>query len=242
MVANRLSHQRISIIAFRSTRPDVVGIAGININAGGDITSHSIIYTRGIGDAVDSPPSWNGSGDHLVFASVDPTDQRSRIYTVAADGRDTPQRLVAGLSPAWNPTSDLIVYNGVDDTGQQPGLWLMRPNGGDATPLTNSGADNRPVWAPDGGTIVFMSNGRSGDWDVFRLNLADGIVMQLTTEAAQDGLPAISPDGQYVAFVSDRGGNWNIWVKPLNGGRTMLLAPIEGSLTNWLEHTLQWIP
>ncbi len=231
-----------SIIAFHSTRPDVVGIAGRNLNAGGDISSHSIIFTRGVGDAVDSPPSWSGSGDRLAYASVDPTDLRSRIYTVAADGRDTPSRIAAGLAPAWSPTSDVIVYNGVDDAGQQPGLWLMRADGSDATPLTSNSADTRPVWAPDGGSIVFMSNGRSGDWDVFRLNLADGIVMQLTTESSQDGLPAISPDGQHVAFVSDRGGNWNIWVKPLDGGRTLLLAPIEGSLTNWLEHTLQWIP
>ena len=231
-----------ALIAFHSTRPDVVGIAGRNMNAGGDISSHSIIFTRGVGDAVDSPPSWNGSGDRLAYASVDPTDLRSRIYTVAADGRDTPLRIAAGLSHAWSPASDLIVYNGADDAGQQAGLWLMRADGSEAAPLTSNAADTRPAWAPDGSSIVFMSNGRSGDWDVFRLNLADGVVMQLTTESSQDGLPAISPDGQHVAFVSDRGGNWNIWVKPLDGGRTLLLAPIEGSLTNWLEHTLQWIP
>ena len=230
------------MLAFHSTRPDVVGIAGFDLYTGGDPSSRSILYTHNAGDAVDSPPSWNGNGERLVFASVDPADQRSRIFTVAADGRATPQGLRPGLSPAWNPVADLIVYNGTDDAGQQPGLWLMAADGSEPTPLTANGADNRPAWSPDGQSVAFMSNGRSSDWDLFRLNLADGIVMQLTTEASQDGLPAISPDGQYVAFVSDWGGNWNIWVKPLAGGRSLLLAPIEGSLTNWLEHALQWIP
>jgi serine/threonine-protein kinase len=231
-----------SVIAFHSTRPDIVGIAGLDINAAGNADARPTLLTRNMGDAVDSPPSWSGDGRELVFASVNPADQRSRIYTVIADGRDTPQGLRPGISPAWNPAADLIVYNGTDDQGQQPGLWLMRTDGSDPTPLTANGADNRPVWSPDGGTIAFMSNGRSSDWDVYTLDLASGAVMQLTTEASQDGLPTISPDGQYVAFVSDRGGNWNIWVKPLAGGRSLLLAPIEGSLTNWLEHALQWIP
>lgn len=230
------------VVAFHSTRPDVVGIAGFDLGAGSDPTSRSILYTRGPGDAVDSPPSWNATGDRFVYAAVDPADQRSRILTVAADGRDTPQLLRAGLSPAWNPVSDLLVFNGSDQAGLQPGLWLMRADGSEATPLTDNGADIRPTWSPDGGAIAFMSNGRSNDWDVYRLNLNDGIVMQLTTESSQDGLPTISPDGGYLAFVSDRGGSWNIWVKPLAGGGSLLLAPIEGSLTNWLEHSLQWIP
>ncbi len=118
----------------------------------------------------------------------------------------------------------------------------MAADGSGPLRLTDNGADIRPAWSPDGRTIVFMSSGRSDDWDVFQVDAADGTVMQLTTDSSQDGIPTISPDGQYVAFVSDRGGNWNIWLKPVAGGHTQLLAPIEGSLTNWLEHALQWIP
>ncbi|MDT9121331.1 hypothetical protein RSW84_28200, partial [Escherichia coli] len=76
--------------------------------------------------------------------------------------------------------------------------------------LSNNGNDLRPVWTPDGNNIVFMST-RSGNWEVFRLSLVDGSLLQLTNHPAQDGLPAVSPDGNYVAFASDRGGVWRLF-------------------------------
>jgi Tol biopolymer transport system component len=55
-------------------------------------------------------------------------------------------------------------------------------------------------------------------------------------------LPAVSPDGEFVAFASDRGGQWRIWLVPLRGGTARLLLEISGEFTNWLEHSIQWIP
>ena len=56
----------------------------------------------------------------------------------------------------------------------------------------------------------------------------------------------VSPDGKYVAFVSNRGGLWQIWAVPIDGGEPIALAPIQGSLTHgnssdWLEHAIQWV-
>ncbi len=229
-------------LAFHSARPDAQGLAGFDLSSGLDPGERSVLYTRSPGDAADSPPSWNLEHSRLVFASVDPADSRSRLYTLWVDSADPPSLLTFGQSPAWSWAGDIIAYNGVSPSGEQPGLWLIRPDGTGAVPLTDNGTDIRPAWAPDGSSVVFMSNARSGDWDVFRVSLPEGIVTQLTTDPAQDGLPTISPDGRFVAYVSDRGGSWNIWVQPIDGGKALFLTAIEGSLTNWLEHNLQWIP
>jgi Tol biopolymer transport system component len=81
---------------------------------------------------------------------------------------------------------------------------------------------------------------RNGNWDVYRLSLRDGTLLQLTDDPAQDGLPAISPDGKLVIFASDRGGVWRIYAVPIDGGVAVPLFAVEGVLTNWLEHSIQW--
>jgi Tol biopolymer transport system component len=44
----------------------------------------------------------------------------------------------------------------------------------------------------------------------------------------------------HILFASDRGGSWNLWIAPAEGGDAVRLMSIEGSLTNWLEHSIQW--
>ena len=86
-----------------------------------------------------------------------------------------------------------------------------------------------------------MSNGRDGNWELYRVALSDLSVTRLTEHLAQDGLPSISPDGKYVAFMSDRDGYWRAWFVPIEGGEAYPLAEISGELPQWLEHSIQWI-
>jgi Tol biopolymer transport system component len=118
---------------------------------------------------------------------------------------------------------------------------LMRSSNGERTALTTVQADNRPAWAPNGSAVVFMSDGRDGNMEVYRADVATGQVTRLTDSAAIDGLPAVSPDSRWVAFVSNRDGGWKIWAVPLTGGAAQPLAPIAGDLGNWSEQGLQWV-
>jgi len=234
-------------LAFHNVAAGQEGLARIDLGRGGDRGFERL--TDGARDGADSPPTWNGAGTELVFGGTDPANGRSFVYRITAPAGGEPQVLAPGHSPAWSWALDRVAYTGVDPIGQAPGLYLMRPDGSSEGALTDNGNDIRPAWSPDGGSLLFMSSGRSASWDVYRLTLADGSVTTVTNNPAQDGLPVFSPDGRFVAWVSDRGGRWNIWVKALDasvtgGGesRELLLAPVEGSLTNWLEHSLQWIP
>lgn len=229
------------MVAFYSVRPDMQGLGGFDLNAGLDPSERSIRYTEYVEDSRDGPPSWNPMGNRLAFGSTRFGDGRSRVYLIWADGNGNTTELGLGKDPAWHPTQDLIVMNGTDGAGGAPGLWLISPDGSGRTQLTDNGNDQRPTWTPDGRSVVFMSNGRDDNWEVYRLDLDSGAVTRLTWHTAQDGLPTVSPDGRYVAFMSDRDGYWRLWFVPIEGGEAQPLAGIPGELPKWLEHSMQWV-
>lgn len=61
-----------------------------------------------------------------------------------------------------------------------------------------------PSWSPDGKRIVFSSIDKSGNNDLYILNLADGSLLRLTNDFYDDQNPSWSPDGNLIAFSSDR--------------------------------------
>lgn len=72
------------------------------------------------------------------------------------------------------------------------------------TPLMAEDApsDHRPVFSPDGETIVFMSSREGGDWELFSIKRDGTGLTQLTDHPGWDGYAAFSPDGK--TFTYDR--------------------------------------
>jgi len=227
-----------SLLAFRNTRQGEAGVALFDFATTRDPNARARQLTTAPEDAQDAPPAWASDGAALAYSTVRGGDRQSRILVhTLADGAEVDLGL--GKDPTWEPAANRIVYNGVDSRGAQPGLYIMNTNGENRLRLTDNGNDIRPVWSPNGNDVVFMST-RNGDWDVYRLSLRNGTLLQLTDDPAQDGLPAISPDGKLVVFASDRGGVWRIYAVPIDGGAAVPLFAVAGVLTNWLEHSIQW--
>ncbi|MEZ4830768.1 MAG: SH3 domain-containing protein [Caldilineaceae bacterium] len=219
-------------LALRSTRSDLLGIGVLDL-AGAQltgVTSH----------LEDSLANWSPDGSSLVFASTRHGDRRWRVYVAPADGGQTAQEVRFGLDPDWHPTADVIVFKGCDDRGEACGLWTMTSDGGNPRALTDNVTDSRPVWSANGRTIVFMSESRHGNWEIYSLNAANGAVTRLTEDSALDGLPTVSPDSSRVAFVSNRGGSWGVWVVPITGGTAQRVFEIGPDLPNWLEQGIDW--
>lgn len=59
-------------------------------------------------------------------------------------------------------------------------------------------------WAPDGKRIVFSSIDKSGNNDLYILNIETKELRKLTNDYYDDRDPAWSPDGKKIAFASDR--------------------------------------
>jgi pentatricopeptide repeat protein len=192
--------------------------------------------------AEDAYPSWNAQGNLIAFSSNREGDRRWRIYVLWADVNNEAQGMGFGQAPAWHPTQDRLAYQGCDETGNQCGLWSMAGSGGDRRSLTNNAADTRPDWSPDGSFVAFMSEGRDGNPEIYRIDPSSNQVTRLTNDPAVDALPAVSPDGGWVAFMSSRGGAWGMWAVPAAGGEAQLLFAIPGGVGAWQDQELQWIP
>lgn len=219
-------------LAFRNLRSDQMGISGYDPDSGLLIRFSTFVE--------DMLPSWDSQGSRMTFASNREGDRRWRIYTMWAEEKNNGSMLTFGESPNWHPTADQIVYRGCDESGNRCGLWTISADGSNAAQLTATPADDRPVWAPSGAFVAFMSNARDGNFEIYRVDVASREVTRLTNHPAMDILPAVSPDGRWIAFVSNRDGSWKIYAVPSTGGEARLIAPVVGDISRFFEHGLHW--
>ncbi len=107
--------------------------------------------------------------------------------------------------PRWSPDGTQIAFTRYMDKGKRQTsgeLFLMNADGTDLQRLThNNVTDASPSWSPDGTQIVFDST-RSGHWEVYIIDVATGVVTQLTSGGRDGGSasPDWSPDGTQIVF------------------------------------------
>ena len=78
-------------------------------------------------------------------------------------------------------------------------LWLAER--GEPRRLTNDEfVDLDPTFWPDGESLVFASE-RTGQFELWRLTLRDGKLVQLTFGALEPRRPAVRPDGNSIAYL-----------------------------------------
>jgi serine/threonine protein kinase/Tol biopolymer transport system component len=101
--------------------------------------------------------------------------------------------------------SQLLEYQVLDQGMSQP-----------RTLTSGMSIDRQPVFSPDGKRLLFSSN-RSGNIDIWGLDLESGATVRMTDDPAGDWDPAFSPDGASLIWSSDRSGNMEIWLGGIDG-------------------------
>lgn len=138
--------------------------------------------------------------------------------------------LFAGEQPAWSPDSQELV---IKSCLPECGLWQVGIDGSGGKLLTNDSTDSYPTWASTGDYIAFASRSRHGDWEIYRLRLADGELVRLTNRLGTDTTPVFSPDGLEIYFRTDVSGGWQIRAMAADGRSERLVIEGIGHSDDW---------
>lgn len=123
--------------------------------------------------------------------------------------------------PAFSPDRREIAFVSGGD------IWTVPASGGTASLLVSHPAtESRPNFSPDGKSLAFVSN-RTGNGDIYVLNLETNDLTRITFDDSSDNLDAWSRDGKWLYFSSsskDIAGMSDIFRVSANGGTPMQVS------------------
>lgn len=92
------------------------------------------------------------------------------------------------ISPDGTQVIYTVTYYNLKENKGVTSLWLVPFEGGESVQVTdNAGSDNSPVWSADGKSVYFFST-RSGDGQIWKLDVASKAITQLSNvEGGIDG-------------------------------------------------------
>lgn len=165
-------------------------------------------------------------GRYIVFVSTH--DGKQHLWRVDADGSHM-QRLTDGIRdnfPVVSPDSQWVVYK--SNSLGNANIFKVPIGGGQPIRLTEK-ISGPPAVSPDGKLIACGYRETQNSRALAIIPFAGGPPVQRLE------LPAVSGylfyqwlnDGQGLAYVSTKGGDSNIWVQPLNGGKPAQLTHFD---------------
>jgi TolB protein len=143
--------------------------------------------------------------------------------------------------PAWAADGSEIAYHGCDLNGNNCALWVMEPGGANQARLTTDPSDTSPSWKPDTSQVAYISS-RTGNWEIYAVDVASGVERRLTNHPAADVAPVWSPDGKQLAFISNRDGAWSLYVMDYKSGQVQKVISLGDAYPDPVSEILAWIP
>ncbi|MFZ2957812.1 MAG: LpqB family beta-propeller domain-containing protein [Candidatus Ozemobacteraceae bacterium] len=179
----------------------------------------------------------------IIVSYADETN-KLQLYRTNEDG-SARRRITDGTHdcsmPAWSPDGRKIVY--VQESENGTALWLSDSDGKNPKMLTSSGQNMVPSWLPDSKYIVWMAltpgknPAESSQLIIMNTETLQSERLFSDPEQIKFGnlMPVVSPDGTKVAFVSNRSGNFRIWVSNLDGSGAKLVSQVSAELDENLQ-------
>ncbi|UCE51629.1 MAG: PD40 domain-containing protein [Desulfobacterales bacterium] len=161
------------------------------------------LYVRAFTEIVaghnDSNPIWSPSGKLIAFERS--IEDKREIIISRFDGLVL-QKIYHRLSEE-DTEMDFLFADILDDVSYNAGI----------------------SWAPDENKLVFMSNGASGNYDLYLLpTLGEEKTIRLTDHEEKDSHPHWNPVADRLVFVSGRTGSADVYVMDLSSGKVSKLT------------------
>ncbi len=191
---------------------------------------------------LDTQPAWASDSRRLVFSS-NRSGQVSLWEIEVASGQL--RQLTTGPWD-WYPNVGSNGRLAFEQFSDRADLYWTQIGGGAEEQLTFNNADDyAPRFSPDGKRIAFHSN-RTGNDEIWLLDLETKAEQQLTDHPAFDVLPDWSPDANEIVFFSNREGEFQLWVMDAEGGAPRRLneqpLSVSGLACTALRIAPRWSP
>jgi hypothetical protein len=127
--------------------------------------------------------------------------------------------------PRWSPDGSRIAYV----RGDERNLYVVATDGSLPQRVTEGAQYELLVdWSPDGGSLLYGAPGPEGI-GLYRLDLATGVIDEITVFDGKDAWAAFSPDGRSLAYLARVSGmDYGLYLGPSDGTEMRLVALLEG--------------
>lgn len=141
----------------------------------------------------------------------------------------------------WTTTDVLFVRTRPTNPGSAD--WWLAPIDGAAPQKVFTASAEAGVLGkitPDGSSIIVIK-----DQHLWLFELKAGTYHALTTGSGTERGPVLSPDGRFIGFLSNRDGQWRLYVAPMNEVPILKAAPVatidDSSLSGGTPGPMYWI-
>jgi Tol biopolymer transport system component len=196
------------------------GIWLIEVSAGNVRLIKPVDHVRNI--------NWSPDGAKIAF-EFGPEGVTHEVAIIdARDGHEYSR--FPGEQPAWSPDAQELIIKACEP---ECGLWKVGFDGSGGRLVTSDSTDSYPDWSPNGEYLIFSSRARTGDWELYRLHLANEELIRLTERSGTDTTPVFSPDGLEIYLRTDAFGRWQIRAMTLDGSNERVVKDDVGPSDDW---------
>ena len=221
----------------------------ISTSSGETIPNLSLSGIENVGRGM----SWSPDGKWIAFCGVD-RNERAGIFLIEAESGDVRllvalEKLPPNYDPTWSPDSKAIAY------GHKNNVYVVNIEDGRPNKITDSpekpgptptGYVGRPVFAPDGRSVAYLTGQMKDDKPIERI-LMTTIDGKETREILSSGgwerrainIFDLSPDGRHIVFTP---GNKEIWCAPIDGGEPFKVGDISSMGNDAWAWMPKWSP
>ena len=174
-------------------------------------------------------PSWSSDGERILFGWGRDSAPDIQLWSVAADGSDEPQRVLAGeensFAGQWSPDGRFLLFA---SDREQFGIYRANADGTDIRKIIDAPRYADAAWSPDSQWIAFTDVDDGG----FGLSVvaSDGSGLRLVHHSDTATLiPDWSPDGQTLVYEDHQNADGEVYAVAIDGSNERNLTRNPGA-------------